>query len=106
MAEVYERQSSLTTSNMEKLCIDIQQRKYDGKYAVWEQMWPFVATGEYVVDSDEYNEYMKRNHGTLWSKMWVMVAVERNKAQATKYCRSRFGRHCFKENDKVVIAFT
>ena len=39
-------------------------------------------------------------------KRWVPVTVCRKKSEAVDYCRDRFGRNCFKDNDKVKVAFT
>ncbi len=96
--------------------IDIQQRAYDGRFVVWEQKWPYVVFGytdkhdtfhPNLTDSQEDHDFVERDSlAKQWCKMWVPVIVVRDKAAATKYCRSRFGRNCFKENDKVAIAFT
>ena len=101
---------------MIKKQIDIQQRAYDDRFIVWEQMWPYSVFGytdkhgtlhHDLTDSLKDHDFVE-NDGLAkqWCKMWVPVIVVRDKAAATKYCRSRFGRNCFKENDKVAIAFT
>ena len=101
---------------MLKKQIDIQQRAYDDRFIVWEQMWPYSVLGytdkhdtfhPNLTDSQEDHDFVESDSlAKQWCKMWVPVIVVRDKAAATKYCRSRFGRNCFKENDKVAIAFT
>ena len=101
---------------MIKKQIDIQQRVYDERFVVWEQKWPYVVFGytdkhgtlhPNLTDSEEDHKFVENDSvAKYWCKMWVPVIVVRDKAAATKYCRSRFGRNCFKENDKVAIAFT
>ena len=101
---------------MLKKQIDIQQRAYDERFVVWEQKWPYVVFGytdkhdtfhPNLTDSQEDHDFVESDSlAKQWCKIWVPVIVVRDKAAATKYCRSRFGRNCFKENDKVAIAFT
>ena len=101
---------------MLKKQIDIQQRAYDGRFVVWEKKWPYVVFGytdkhntfcSNLTDSLKDHDFVENDSlAKYWFKMWVPVIIVRDKAAATKYCRSRFGRNCFKENDKVVIAFT
>ena len=101
---------------MIKKQIDIQQRAYDERFIVWEYMWPYSVFGytdkhdtfhPNLTDSQKDHDFVEDDGlAKQWYKMWVPVLVVRDKAAATKYCRSRFGRNCFKENDKVAIAFT
>jgi len=101
---------------MFKKQIDIQQRAYDERFIVWEYMWPYSIFGytdkhdtfhPNLTDSQEDHDFVENDSlAKQWCKMWVPVIIVRDKAAATKYCRSRFGRNCFKENDKVAIAFT
>jgi len=90
---------------MEKAYLEIQQRGFDGKFVVWESQWPWVVSGEITLDSTEHYEQLKELGGHAWFKMWTPIEVFCSKFEATKYCKKRFGRNCFKENDKVAISF-
>ena len=77
-------------SKQDKIHIDITQRSLDNKYAVWEQMYPDI-------------EEVKRKPYMLPS--WICTQVFKHKTAATHYCKRRFGRNCFKENEHVSIVF-
>ena len=94
-----------------KVHIDISKRAYDGMYTIWQLMWPFFVDGSWLniekeVGGIEYCKFFEKHSSYLGHTIWVPVAILHSKAKATKYCRDRFGRHCFKDNDNVVIAFT
>ena len=106
---------------VEKTHIDIQQRSFDQHYVVWERMWPWLAGDQTELSADlqfhpdkgdeSYWEFvhkyiMVRLTGHAWHKKWVPVMVCDKKSEAVDYCRRRVGRHCFKDNDKVTVAFT
>ena len=99
---------------MDKIQIDIQKRTYDSKYVIWEQKWPYVALGYTDRHEKFYSNLTAEDHKWVendslakhWYKMWIPVVILKDKAAAVKYCRTWFGRHCFKENDGVAIAFT
>ena len=86
----------------EQTHIDIQQRKYDQQFIVWERMYCWKAgDNTYVPETEDEKIPPYALH-----KRWVPVTVCRKKSEAVDYCRDRFGRNCFKDNDKVKVAFT
>ena len=86
----------------EQIHIDIQQRKYDHQFIVWERMYCWKA-GDNVYVPETGDE---RIPPYALHKRWVPVTVCSKKSEAIDYCRNRFGRNCFNENDKVIVAFT
>ena len=77
----------------DKVHIDISQRPYDSKYIIWEQLYPDNSVRE---DGRRIQYLLPR---------WVCTNVFKNKTGATQYCKERFGRNCFKENEQVSIVF-
>lgn len=79
------------TAYVWKVKIDIARRSSDRNYVVWERI---------------PSTFLQGGVEHTWTlKQWVSVAVFKTKGKATEYCTKRFGRHCFKENEAVTIAF-
>ena len=89
----------------EQTHIDIQQRKYDQQFIVWERMYCWKA-GDDTYLPETQDEFRAKIPPYARHKLWVPVTVCRKKSEAVDYCRDRFGRNCFKDNDKVKVAFT
>ena len=77
----------------DKVHNDISQRSYDDKYIVWEQLYLDAPVTECV------------NRKAYILPRWVCTNIFKNKTGATQYCKERFGRNCFKENEQVSIVF-
>lgn len=99
---------NVSLSDNEVVKIDLKRREYDGKWLVYEAVPSHVLIGG--EERVEFDEKWPADVGYFpahyCQPLWVIAAVCENKSAATSYCRKRFNRNCFHDdNPNVSIAF-
>jgi|TARA_R110000764_G_scaffold114965_1_gene202011 hypothetical protein len=113
---------------MNNITVEIKKR-YDSCYNVWQ--WISLAElfkpTNSTDDTTEVQESIKPSYVSVFSDVlsfkdlaalakgttgipksagkWVIVSVLKNKKEATEYCKSTWGRKCFKERKGLSVTY-
>jgi len=113
---------------MNNITVEIKKR-YDSCYNVWQ----WISLAELfkpttpVEDGAEVTDSIQPNYVSVFSDVlsfkdladlakgstgipksagkWIVVSVLKNKREATEYCKSTWGRKCFKEKKGLSITY-
>ena len=98
---------------LDNIKVEVNKRA-DKKYDVWQ----YVTLNDAVrnnnlrgifhqfFDSSDFDseELMDKTHNRTIGR-WIIVSVQRNKKEATEFCKKTWGRKCFKGNDNLSVTY-
>ena len=98
---------------LDKVKVEVNKR-HDKKYNVWQYFtviwihfwYPITGIFHQFFDSLDFDneELMDKTHNRIIGR-WLLVSVQRNKKEATEFCKKTWGRKCFKGNDNLSVTY-
>ena len=98
---------------LDKVKVEVNKR-HDKKYNVWQYFTVSDAVRNnrlrgifhQFFDSLDFDneELMDKTHNRIIGR-WLLVSVQRNKKEATEFCKKTWGRKCFKGNDNLSVTY-
>jgi len=95
-----------------KVKVEVNKR-HDKKYNVWQYFTVSDAVRnnslqgifyQFFDGLDFEDEELEKNHKMIIGR-WLLVSVQRNKKDATEFCKKTWGRKCFKGNDNLSVTY-
>ena len=109
-----------STDKVDAVRVEVNKRG-DKQYGVWQYFTMLDALrndelrGIFYRDNIEYSEeelqhtdpkdIEKLYHNLGLVGRWILVSVQRNKKEATEFCKKTWGRKCFKEHDSLSVTY-
>ena len=115
-----------STDKVDAVRVEVNKRG-DKQYGVWQYFTMFDALDncelrgifhqnnldysdeELYADADENSDYTNiKGIERVFPKSvgrWIIVSVQRNKREATEFCKKTWGRKCFKGNDSISVTY-
>ena len=100
-------------SKPDKVKVEVNKR-HDKKYNVWQYFTVSDAIRHSELggifhqffDSSDFDneEKMEQTHSRIIGR-WILVSVQRNKKEATEFCKKTWGRKCFKGNNELSVTY-
>ena len=100
-------------SKPDKVKVEVNKR-HDKKYNVWQYFTVSDAIRHSELrgifhqffDSSDFDneEKMEQTHSRIIGR-WILVSVQRNKKEATEFCKKTWGRKCFKGNNELSVRY-
>ena len=100
-------------SKPDKVKVEVNKR-HDKKYNVWQYFTVSDAVRnnnlrgifhQFFNNSDFDNEEIMDKTYNRTIGRWIIVSVQRNKKEATEFCKKTWGRKCFKSNDNLSVTY-
>jgi len=114
------REAMYSTDKVDAVRVEVNKRG-DKQYGVWQYFTMLDALrndelrGIFYRDNIEYSEEelqhtdqkdiekLYHNFGSVGR--WILVSVQRNKKEATEFCKKTWGRKCFKEHNNLSVTY-
>ena len=108
-----------STDKVDAVRVEVNKRD-DKQYGVWQYFTMFDALRNYELrgifhqnnldysDAEQSNFTDAKDIERVFSKSvgrWILVSVQRNKKEATEFCKKTWGRKCFKEHDNLSVTY-
>jgi len=108
-----------STDKVDAVRVEVNKRG-DKQYGVWQYFTMFDALRNYELrgifhqnnldysdeelldftDAKDIERVFPKSVGR-----WILVSVQRNKKEATEFCKKTWGRKCFKEHDNLSVTY-
>lgn len=107
-----------STDKVDAVRVEVNKRG-DKQYGVWQYFTMFDALRNYELrgifhqnnfdySDEELSSFLYEDIEKVFPKSvgrWILVSVQRNKREATEFCKKTWGRKCFKGNDNLSVTY-
>mgnify|MGYP003648842631 FL=1 len=108
-----------STDKVDAVRVEVNKRG-DKKYGVWQYFTMFDALdncelrGIFHQNNLDYSDEELSNYTDTKDVekvfprsvgRWILVSVQRNKKEATEFCKKTWGRKCFKEHNNLSVTY-
>jgi hypothetical protein len=107
-----------STDKVDAVRVEVNKRG-DKQYGVWQYFTMFDALRNYELrgifhqnnldySDEELSSLLYKDIEKVFPKSvgrWILVSVQRNKREATEFCKKTWGRKCFKGNDDLSVTY-